>query len=164
MEVRLRATRPADIGFVTALERHADNREFIGQWSDAEHFSAIAGERGREHWIVECDAAPAGYLIAYDCRAADAGCYVKRLLVADKGRGIGTAALREYCRRAFGRESVSSVWLIVLASNARAQRVYRNLGFERYDPSPEDEKRYDAAAEPPIAGAFRMRLAGRLLA
>lgn len=70
MEVRLRASRPGDIGLVTALERHPDNRDFIGQWSDAEHSSAIAGERRREHWIIECDAAEPPIAGAFRMRLA----------------------------------------------------------------------------------------------
>jgi diamine N-acetyltransferase len=158
-EVRLRRSRPEDLAFVTALERHPDNRELIGQWSDAEHLAAMAGEQGREHWIVERDARAAGYLIAYDCRARDAGFYVKRVLVGDKERGTGSAALRAFIDRAFGLEGAARVWLIVRDGNARAQAVYRKLGFERFDPMPEEESRYDAAGEPAMAGAFRMRLA-----
>ena len=157
--VRLRPSRPEDLGFVTALERHPDNRELIGQWSDAEHLAAMAGSQGREHWIVERDGSAAGYLIAYDCRARDAGFYVKRILVGDKERGTGTAALRAYLVNAFGLEGVACVWLIVRDRSARALAVYRKLGFERFDPTPEEGSRYDAAGEPAMAGALRMRLA-----
>jgi RimJ/RimL family protein N-acetyltransferase len=160
--VRLRPSRPEDLAFVTALERHRDNRDLIGQWSDAEHLAAMAGSRGREHWIVERDASAAGYLIAYDCRTRDAGFYVKRILVGDKERGTGTAALRAYLVNAFSREGVACVWLIVRDENARAQAVYRKLGFERFDPTPVEEGRYDATGEPAMAGAFRMRLAKAL--
>ena len=82
--MRLRPSREADLEWITALERHPGNRELIGQWSDDEHADAIAGRQGREHWIIERDGARAGYLIAYDCRAAGAGIYVKRILVAEK--------------------------------------------------------------------------------
>ena len=157
--VHLRPTRAEDLAFVTALERHRDNRELIGQWSDAEHLAAMAGSQGREHWIVEREGRAAGYLIAYDCRARDAGFYVKRILVGDKERGTGTAALRAYIDWAFGIEGVACVWLIVRDGNARAQAVYRKLGFERFDPLLEEEICYDAAGEPPMSGAFRMRLA-----
>jgi ribosomal protein S18 acetylase RimI-like enzyme len=50
------------------------------------------------------------------------------------------------------------VWLIVRDANARARKVYRNLGFERFDPPPGERKIYDAIAEPPGEGAYRMRL------
>ena len=158
-EVRLRPSRSQDLAFVTALERHPDNRELIGQWSDIEHLAAMAGSQGREHWIVEREGTAAGYLIAYDCRAREAGFYVKRILVGDKERGTGSAALRAFIDRAFGLEGVACVWLIVRGRNARAQAVYRKLGFERFDPAPEEERRYDAAGEPAMPDAFRMRLA-----
>jgi ribosomal protein S18 acetylase RimI-like enzyme len=53
---------------------------------------------------------------------------------------------------------VSCVWLIVRDTNLRAQRVYANLGYERFEPSPREVARFDAAAEPPREGCFRMRL------
>src|SRR5512141_2147835 len=96
MGIALRPSTRADIAFITALERHPDNRDHIGQWSDWEHLSAIERRNGREHWLIERDGAPAGYLIAYDCLARDAGIYVKRLLVADKGEGTGSAALAQF--------------------------------------------------------------------
>lgn len=159
MAVRLRPSRPDDIEFITTLERHPDNIDSIGQWSDAEHFSAIAGEQRREHWIIESDGARAGYLIAYDCRGAGAGFYVKRVLVESKGKGIGSAALRQFSERAFALDGVACVWLIVRAENVRAQALYSRMGFVRFDPAPEEA--YDSIAEAPQARAFRMRLAGR---
>jgi ribosomal protein S18 acetylase RimI-like enzyme len=158
-EVALRPTRADDLAFVMELERQPDNRDFIGQWSDAEHLAAIARENGREHWVIESEGERAGFLIAYDCRAHDAGFYVKRLLVADKERGLGTAALRQFLARVRPVEGVSCVWLIVRHWNTRAQKVYANLGFKRFDPAPEELPRYDAAAEAPRDPDFRMRLA-----
>jgi len=153
--VRLRRSAPADLGFVTTLERHPDNRDLIGQWSDEEHLAAIAGANGREHWIIERDGRPAGYLIAFDCRRGGAGTYVKRILVKDKERGTGRAALGAFVEKAFAR-GTDHIWLIVRDSNARAQAVYTSLGFARFDPA---DRRYDDAAERPADGCFRMRLA-----
>ena len=159
--VTLRRSRPADLAFITGLERDPENRDFIGQWSDAEHLAAIARENRREHWIIEHDGIPAGYLIAYDCHQAGAGFHVKRLLVEEKNRGIGREALGLFDAHAFALEGVSCVWLIVRDWNTRAQKVYSKLGYTRFDPGPEEATRYDAAAEAPGEGAFRMRLAKR---
>ena len=164
-EVRLRPTRPDDLDFVTRLERHPGNRDFIGPWSDAEHLTAIAGDGGREHWLIEADGMRAGYLIAYDCREHDAGFYVKRLLIADKQRGHGSAALRQFDDRVLAMAGVSCVWLIVRNWNLRAQRVYVRLGYQRFEPTGDEAARYDAGAEAPLEGCFRMRLrdlSGRL--
>jgi len=155
--IRLRPSRRDDLPFITTLERHPDNRDLIGQWTDGEHLSAIAGENGREHWIVERDGERAGYLIAYDCRPSGAGIYVKRILVGDKERGTGSAALREFLANLFARPGVAFVWLIVRNENARAQAVYRKLGFTRFDPPPADERLYEGIDDAPADRCFRMK-------
>ena len=146
---------------MTALERHPDNRDLIGQWSDREHLDAISGHERREHWIMERGGAPAGYLIAFDARHEGAGIYVKRILVADKERGTGKAALAAFLDDACARPGVPFVWLMVREENLRAQAVYRALGFERFEPAAEEARRYDAVAEAPMEKCFRMRLSAR---
>jgi RimJ/RimL family protein N-acetyltransferase len=151
----LRPTRPDDLAFVTALERHPGNREFIGQWSDAEHLDAIAGHRGREHRIIERDGTTAGYLITFDGRGEGTGLYVKRLLVAQKEKGTGRAALAAFLDDAFARPGVAFVWLQVFDWNARAQSVYTHLGFARFEVPPGDDARWQRV-DSSRAGVWRM--------
>lgn len=80
MATTLRPTTPRDLGFVTALE----------------------------HWVIEHAGERAGYLIAYDTRGIDAGVYVKRILVGDKERGTGKAALAAFLDLACARPGVAS--------------------------------------------------------
>ena len=158
MTVTLRPATRADLGYITALERRDDNREHIGQWSDWEHLGAIEGRNGRGHWMIERDGKRAGYLIAYDCRARDAGFYVKRILVDRKDAGTGGAALAWFVHRAFAQQGASCVWLMVREANVRGRHVYEKLGFARFDPAPDEARRYDAFEEAPRDGVFRMRL------
>jgi RimJ/RimL family protein N-acetyltransferase len=158
--ITLRPSRAEDLAFVTALERRDDHREAIGQWTDLEHLATMQSPR-REHWIIEGEDGPAGYLIAYDCRAQDAGMYVKRILVADKNRGTGTLALARFLDRAFFELRAKFAWLIVFESNARGMAVYRRLGFHRFDPVGDVARRFNDAAEPPKAGSLRMLLNAR---
>jgi len=155
--IRLRPSLAADIPFITSLERHPDNRELIGQWTDEQHLAAIEGRDRWRHWIIERDGKPAGYMIPRDCRAAGAGIYLKRILVADKERGTGQAALKRLVDRAFA-EGAGEVWLIVRDVNARAQAVYRKLGFEKFEPDGDEAAKYDAAGERPMEQSFRMRV------
>ena len=158
MEITLRPSTRGDLDFITALERRDDNRDYIGQWSDWEHLAAIEGRDGRSHWVIERDGERAGYLIAYDCRAGDAGFYVKRILVDQKDGGTGTAALRSFITQAFSKPNVSCVWLMVRAVNARGQHIYRKLGFRQFEPAPAEAARYDRFESAPGEGVFRMRL------
>jgi len=157
MAVTLRPSAPSDLAYVTALERHPENRGQIGQWSDEEHLAAIRREGGREHWIIEREGAPAGYLIAYDNRAAGTGVYVKRILVDAKERGTGSAALSAFLDDAFAR-GTDAVWLIVRNGNHRAQAVYSRLGFAPFEPGVEEAALYDRVNEAPPDKCFRMRV------
>jgi ribosomal protein S18 acetylase RimI-like enzyme len=153
--VSLRPSTAADLGYVTALERHPDTRELIGQWSDAEHLDAIARRFAREHWVIEREGTRAGYLIAFDARAEGAGIYVKRILVADKEKGTGKAALTAFLDGAFARPGVDFVWLQVRERNARAQAVYTGLGFGPFVPPPGDEPRWQRVDTSGV-GVWRM--------
>lgn len=145
-EIRLRPTAEADLDFVLALERHADNTPFIGQWSREEHRDAIA-RPDREHWILIDDSgSPAGYLIAFDLTRVGCGVYVKRIVAARRGGGIGRAALRAFAAHAFDELSAPHVWLNVYRENLRGQRCYRGIGFEDWEDGAEDLARHDRAA------------------
>jgi ribosomal protein S18 acetylase RimI-like enzyme len=115
---------------VLAQERHEENTPFIGSWTRDEHAATIA-DAAREHWILEDrEGARLGYLIAYDLVAAGHGVYVKRIVVAEKSRGRGRAALARFCDHAFCDLGAQHVWLSVYRANERAQRAYRALGFQ----------------------------------
>jgi len=158
--ITLRPSRPTDLAFVTGLERRPDHVEAIGQWSDLEHLATMQSPK-REHWIIENDGAAAGYLIAYDCRGQEAGIYLKRILVANKGQGTGTLALARFLDHAFFEHRAKIAWLIVFESNARALAIYRSLGFKRFDPVGEVARRFNDAAEAPQPGSIRMLLNAR---
>ena len=137
-EVALRRTRPEDLEWVMALERHPDNRGFVGQWTREQHTHAIEAP-DREHWVIarRRDGAPIGFMIVFDLRAAGHGVHLKRIVVDQKGRGLGREALGQLAARAFGMLDASHVWLSVYETNERAQRTYRALGFAVEEPTEE---------------------------
>jgi len=160
VSVRLRRSTPQDLAFVTRLERLPEHLDAIGQWSDEEHLAAIERRGNREHFIVERDGVAAGYLIFYDGRTRSPSVYLKRILVAEKERGTGRQAVARFLEEAFGREGVDFAWLVVRNGNARAQAVYRKVGFERYEPAAPEAIALAGYAEEPGEGCFRMRLDG----
>ena len=151
--VSVRRTGPMDLPYVTALERRPENRDLVGQWSDAEHAIAIGGRQGWEHWVIERDGRPAGYMIVADRGGPEGGVYVKRILVEDKERGTGKAALGRFVELALARPGRRFVWLNVREPNARAQAVYRAIGFERFEANEEEL----ASGEGPGDGVFSMK-------
>jgi ribosomal protein S18 acetylase RimI-like enzyme len=157
-QVRLRRTTAADLAWVVAQERHPGNRELVGQWTDAQHLDAIHGRGGREHWLVERDGERAGYLICLDGRQQGGGIYVKRVLVTDKERGTGQAAMRAYLDEAFSRPGTDFVWLNVRDWNARAQACYRKAGMEPWEPEAAELWRIAHGISESMGGVTRMRI------
>jgi RimJ/RimL family protein N-acetyltransferase len=55
----------------------------------------------------------------------------RRLVVVDKGRGVGRAAVRLVKQAAFERFGAHRLWLDVMEHNHRAQALYESEGFVR---------------------------------
>lgn len=129
-EVRLRPTAESDLDFVLGLEGDDANSPFVGSWSREEHRAAIEAP-DRQHWIIELapEGRRVGYLIGMDLRAAGLGVHLKRIVVAQKGLGIGRAATALFAEQAFATLQPDFVWLDVLEGNERAQAAYRAAGF-----------------------------------
>ena len=127
--VRLRPTAEGDLDFVLREEGREENRPFIGRWPRGRHLEAIADE-GVEHSILEDEgAAPVGYAILTGISDPGGILCLKRLMVSEKGRGHGRAALRLVKERAFGGLGAHRLWLDVKEENARARGLYASEGF-----------------------------------
>ena len=56
----------------------------------------------------------------------------RRIVIAQKGMGLGQAAIHAmegYCRERLGR---SRIWLDVFDFNQRGQHIYEKLGYRRF--------------------------------
>jgi len=128
--MRLRPTLEADLDFVLAAEQAPDNAEYINQWSRDRHRQACqhADER---HWIVELPDAPyrGGYVILQHVQDANQCLHLKRIVITEKGKGLGRATLEQVLHTAFLNFDAHRVWLDVLDKNHRARSLYRSVGF-----------------------------------
>ena len=75
--------------------------------------------------------APVGYAILTGVRDPGRILCLKRLMVAEKGRGHGRSVLRLVKERAFGVLRAHRLWLDVKEGNARARGLYGSEGFVR---------------------------------
>lgn len=128
--VRLRPTTEDDLGFVLRAEGDGENRPFVGRWTRGRHATAVgAGEM--EHLILERsgDGTSVGYAILTGVGSPEGIVCLKRLLIDEKGRGYGRAALGLLKERVFGGLGAHRFWLDVKENNARARRLYGSEGF-----------------------------------
>ena len=127
--VRLRPTGEDDLDFVLREEGDEANRPFIGRWPRGRHLEALADE-DVEHSIAEDGiGVPVGYAILTGVGDSGRILCLKRLMVAEKGRGYGRAVLRLIRERAFGELGAHRLWLDVKEGNARARSLYESEGF-----------------------------------
>ena len=64
----------------------------------------------------------------------------RRIVIAERGRGIGQAAIQlmeNYCRDVLG---CSRIWLDVFEFNQRGRHIYEKLGYRCFDRSDYDGK------------------------
>jgi RimJ/RimL family protein N-acetyltransferase len=130
LDVTTRASTLEDLPFVMAAERAPDNAPFVLQWPRERHVEAI-GDPAYAHWIVEEGGRAAGYLILMDLFNPHGSVQLRRLVVTEKGRGIGRAAVRLVKAAAFERFGAHRLWLDVMEHNRRAQALYASEGFVR---------------------------------
>jgi len=130
MIARLRRTDETDLDFVVGAESHLDNRSFILPWTRERHRAALS-DPDIEHCIVEENAGrrPVGIVILMDLRSPHQSIEFRRLVITEKGKGYGRAALRLVKDLAFEELGAHRLWLDVMDHNPRARALYESEGF-----------------------------------
>lgn len=128
--VRLRPTLLSDLDFVLRVENDSRNRPFITPWERPQHEGAVRFPDFR-HFVVEAGEGwqPAGFIILQGCRNPNGSVELKRIVLEDKGHGLGRACVRLLKRMAFRDLKAHRFWLDVKALNVRAQALYASEGF-----------------------------------
>ena len=128
--VQLRCTSIEDLEFVIRAEREPENSAFIRQWTEREHCTAIEDD-GILHLIVEAmsDGHSVGYVILCGLGNSDRSIEFKRIVVCEKGRGLGRDAVRAVEALAFETLGAHRLWLEVVARNSRAKHLYETERF-----------------------------------
>lgn len=126
--IYLRSTAFADLSFVIDAESAPENQPFIGQWSHENHAAALK-DPDVAHFIVKAEGQPVGYMILTGCTNADRSVCFKRLVITEKGKGYGRAALRLARAYAFETLGAHRFWLDVKTFNTRARALYESEGF-----------------------------------
>ena len=130
MNVRLRRTLEADLGFVLSAEESGENRPFVSVWAREQHLAALTSE-DLSHLIIEniADGGRVGYVILAGLADPNLSIEFRRIVVTDKGNGYGKEALRLVKRLAFEELKAHRLWLDVKEHNVRARHVYESEGF-----------------------------------
>lgn len=119
----------SDLPQIVALERLPESRKYVGQWPEERHARTLAGTDAR-YFVHEAEPGVLGaYAILRGFDESSDSIELKRLVVGAPGHGLGRRTLKELMRIVFEEYGKHRLFLDVFEDNARAQHVYRSLGF-----------------------------------
>jgi RimJ/RimL family protein N-acetyltransferase len=128
MDMTLRRATSSDIAFVMRTERLEGYEALVGRWDEARHEAALADPR-YACFVAESGSRPVGFAILRDWASPEQVTLVKRVAVAEPGRGLGTAMMRAVADAAFLETDVHRLWIGCFPDNLRARRAYESVGF-----------------------------------
>ncbi len=122
-----------DLSKFAEMEQEAGVSQFISPYSLEEHQNEFAEPHVIYLRIMNHDVIAGFFILALE---AD-GCSIefRRIVVSDKGKGIGQAAISQmevFCRDELCR---SRIWLDVFESNQRGRHVYEKLRYKQFGES-----------------------------
>jgi RimJ/RimL family protein N-acetyltransferase len=119
-----------DIPDVMRIERLDGYDDLVGRFTDEEHRAQFASPDAR--YLGWRDGAKlAGFTILQEFRQPTI--YLRRIAVAEPGRGTGSALLYAVLDWIFAKTPAKAVRLHVRSGNERARRVYERAGFTPYE-------------------------------
>jgi len=127
--IRLQKTTPEDITVVMEMENHADNREFVTQNTMERHLAIIAGTDEEHLNVMDENNKIIGYVILVGLENPNKTIELRRLVIAEKGKGYGRETLRLIKKYCFDQLGAHRLYLDVVEDNLRAQNLYRSEGF-----------------------------------
>ena len=132
MEIELRRTTDNDLCFVIAAEGDEENRRFITVWPEEKHRAAL-NDADIQHLIIESKPGQrVGFVILAGLQSEHRNIEFMRLVITEKAKGYGKAAVQKIKRHAFETLAAHRLWLDVKEHNTRARSLYENEGF-RYE-------------------------------
>jgi len=126
--MRLRRATRDDLPFLLQLEQEFRDLGFVGGDAANTHERQMA-DADCLYCLVEHKGQRAGYVILRGLRSINRCLELKRIVIAEPGRGLGHQVLRAIIDKAFGELSAHRLWLDVYDDNHRARHLYHSLGF-----------------------------------
>ncbi len=120
----------SDLDFVISVETDSRNLPFITPWERTQHEGAVRFPDFR-HFVVEAGGewARTGFVILQGCRNPHRSVELKRIVLQDKGHGLGRHCVRLLKRMAFRDLRAHRFWLDLKSLNERALKLYASEGF-----------------------------------
>jgi diamine N-acetyltransferase len=124
----LRRAVPEDLPYIVEVEKKYADLGFIST-DDLQVHGRRLTDPNCLYWVVESGNQSAGYVILCGLRLESRSIELKRIVIAEPGRGMGRQVLQAVMSEAFNNLGAHRLWLDTFDDNLRAQHVYSALGF-----------------------------------
>ena len=124
----LRRAVVEDLPYIVDLERTFRELGYLGGDEIRVHERRI-GDPDCWYCIVETEGRLGGFAILRGLTSQNGSLELKRIAIAEPGRGLGRRVLGALLSKAFDELSAHRLWLDVFTENSRARHVYRAVGF-----------------------------------
>lgn len=129
--IKLQQTAISDLDFIIAAERHPDNAQYVYQWSYEDHLAALTNPNIAHFVVVDVETNEnIGYLILDNVQDPSHSINLRRIVITQKGLGIGRKTLLLAQREAFEKLNANRLWLDVFTDNQKAYQLYKKVGFK----------------------------------
>jgi|SRR5579862_6686758 len=124
----IRSAAATDLPFILQQEQKFRDLGFVGG-DDAQAHQRQLADPDCLYLLIEAHGSPAGYVILRGLASANGSVELKRIVIADPGKGVGRQALQAVIAKVFREFRAHRLWLDVFEDNHRARHVYRSVGF-----------------------------------
>jgi diamine N-acetyltransferase len=133
MKIELRRTTENDLQYVLSAQADEDSRPFVTSWPEEQH-RGVLDDANIEHLIVESkpNNQRVGFVILAGLQSEHRNIEFMRIVITEKGKGYGKAAVQAIKRYAFETLAAHRLWLDVKEHNVPARALYEKQGF-RYE-------------------------------
>jgi RimJ/RimL family protein N-acetyltransferase len=132
--VSLRRATADDIPFIMATERLPGYDVLVGSYEEDVHRANLADDNWLYFIGLDASGAPQGFAVLQNRHDGDGSEFLRRVAVANAGRGFGKPFLAALIDWIFTHSDNVRCHLHVRGGNDRARRVYGALGFEDVGP------------------------------
>lgn|SRR5215472_8042498 len=128
VHMNLHHTTLNDLPFLCEIEQRFAKLGFVHSDNLCTHQHQM-NDPDYAYYTVEQGEGFVGYVILRGLSSINHSLELKRIVIADPGKGLGRQVLLAVIDRAFGEFRANRLWLDVYEDNHRARHVYRSLGF-----------------------------------
>ena len=122
-------TNSDDISTIINWENNPENKDFIFQYSVAEHHEVMDSKNKLHLKAIDNQGVMVGFVILRGLQNPNLSVELKRILINKKGKNYGKITLQLLQNLVFQKLKKHRLWLDVFTDNPRALHVYKSVGF-----------------------------------